>query len=213
MGRPLPGLPQNALAGTKIRPSQIGTVHAFSVCMANEALNENPKAPAVKVPLGSLLVVCLVAGVLAIGGSAGVLLYLAKHGKLGAASTVQTVMVEKEKAESTPTRNVPLEPLLVNLADEDGHSYLRLGVVLAEELEKDAKPKEEKPAPGADAAVRDAVLGVLGKKHAADLLSADGKDSLKKELAAALKEQVPEAKIRSVYFTDFLVQRWARRVS
>jgi len=163
--------------------------------------------PAVKVPLGSLLVVCVVAVVLAIGGCAGVLLYLAKHGKLGAASSAQpTVIVEKVKEEAVPTKNVMLEPMLVNLADEDGHSYLRLSVVLAEEQEKDAK-KEEKPEPGANAAVRDAVLSVLGKKHAAELLAVDGKDALKKELKAALTEQVATAKVQSVYFTDFLVQR------
>lgn len=169
---------------------------------------EVSNVPAVKVPLGSLLVVCVVAVVLAIGGCAGVLLYLAHHGKLGAASAAApVVVVEKQKADAPPTKNVMLEPLLVNLADEDGHSYLRLGVVLAEEVDKDSKSKEEKPTPGADAAARDAVLSVLGKKHAGELLSPDGKDTLKKELKAALDEQVPEAKVRSVYFTDFLVQR------
>lgn len=167
---------------------------------------EISNAPAVKVPLGSLLVVTVIAVVLAIGGCAGVLLYLAHHGKLGAASTPAPVVVV-EKAEALPTHNVTLEPMLVNLADDDGHSYLRLGVVLAEEQEKDAKAKEEKPAPGADAAVRDAILSVLGKKHASDLLSPDGKDTLKKELKAALDAEVPTAKVQSVYFTDFLVQR------
>ena len=165
-----------------------------------------PSAPTAKVPLGSLLVVCVVAVVLAIGGCAGVLLFLAHSGRLGAASTTQ-VIVEKPKADDVPAKNVALDPMLVNLADEDGHSYLRLGVVLAEDPGKDAKAKEEKPAPGADAAVRDAVLGVLGKKRAAELLAADGKEQLKKELKAALDAQVPEAKVRAVYFTDFLVQR------
>ncbi len=168
---------------------------------------ELSNAPVAKVSLGSLLVVCVVAVILAVGGCAGVLLYLAHHGKLGAASTAPAATVEKAKAETVLTKNVMLEPLLVNLADEDGHSYLRLGVVLAEEAEKDAKAKEEKPVAGADAAVRDAVLSVLGKKHASELLGANGKEELKKELKDALEAKVPEAKVQSVYFTDFLVQR------
>jgi len=152
-----------------------------------------------------MLVVCVLAVVLAVGGSAGALLYLAKSGKLGGTSATPTTVIVK--AEEVATHNVALEPMLVNLADADGHSYLRLGVVLAEETEKDAKAKEEKPAPGADAAVRDAVLGVLGKERAADLLEADGKERLKKELKAALDQQAPQAKVHAVYFTDFLVQR------
>ena len=152
-----------------------------------------------------MLVVCVLAVLLAVGGSAGVLMYLAKSGKLGGGAAAPATVVVK--TEEVATHNVALEPMLVNLADADGHSYLRLGVVLAEETDKDAKAKEEKPAPGADAAVRDAVLGVLGKEHAADLLAPEGKEQLKKELKAALEEQAPQAKVRSVYFTEFLVQR------
>jgi flagellar FliL protein len=169
---------------------------------------EVSSAPAVKVPLSSLLVVCVVAVVMAIGGCAGVLLYLAHHGKLGAASTAPVqVVAEKEKAEAPPTKNVVLEPMLVNLADAGGHSYLRLSVVLAEEVGKDAKAKDETPVPGADAAVRDAVLTVLGSKTSAQLLAVDGKESLKEELKAALDQQVPDAKVHAVYFTNFLVQQ------
>ncbi|MDE1161706.1 MAG: flagellar basal body-associated FliL family protein [Acidobacteriaceae bacterium] len=173
---------------------------------SSAAVSDVQPSSVVKVPLGSLLVVCVVAVVLAVGGSAGVLLYLSKHGKLVSTVQLQPAVPETAK-EATPTHNVMLEPILVNLADADGHSYLRLGVVLAEELEKDAKPKEDKPAPGGDAAVRDAVLGVLGKKHAAELLEPEGKDALKKEVREALEARVPTAKVRAVYFTDFLVQR------
>ena len=164
-----------------------------------------PKAA--KVSLSSILLICLLAALAAVGGSVGVLLYLARHGKLGAASVPVVIEQVKQPKEavSEHTKNVVLEPMLVNLADTDGHSYLRLGVVLAEAV--DEKAKDEKPALGADAAVRDAVLGVLGRKHAAELLQQDGKDALKREVKAALDSQVPEAKVRSVYFTEFLVQR------
>jgi flagellar FliL protein len=166
------------------------------------------QAQSAKLPLVPLLLVCVVTAVLAVGGCAGVLFYFVHSGRLGGvAGVAQSGVAKDAKAEDAPTKNVALEPLLVNLADDDGHAYLRLGLVLAEEVSKDAKPAEEKPGPEANAAVRDAVLDVLGKKHAAELLQSDGKDALKKELKAALDARVPEAKVRAVYFTDFLVQR------
>lgn len=179
--------------------------------MANAAqVSEVPVSlPVAKVSVVSLLLVCVVAGVPAVGGSAGVLLYLARHGKLVMASAPQTAAVRASGNDDAveTTHNVVLDPMLVNLADEDGHSYLRLSVVLAEGLEKGAKSGEGRRAPGADAAVRDVILEVLGSKHAADLLAADGKDSLKKQVQAALEQKTPAAKVRAVYFTDFLVQR------
>lgn len=165
-------------------------------------------AKTARVSFVSMLLLSVLAALAAVGGSAGVLLYLSRHGKLGAASAPVVIeQVKKAKdADNGPTKNVVLEPMVVNLADVDGHSYLRLGVVLAESAGEKAKD-EGKPAPGADAAVRDAVLSVLGKKHAAELLQPDGKDGLKREMKAALDKQVPDAKVRAVYFTEFLVQR------
>lgn len=188
---------------------RIGPGRAFCWGMATTvSVPELATAPkAAKVSLSSILLICLLAALAAVGGSAGVLLYLSRHGKLGSASAPVVIEQVKQPKEavSQRTKNVVLEPMLVNLADADGHSYLRLGVVLAEAV--DEKAKEDKPAPGADAAVRDSVLGVLGRKHAAELLQQDGKDALKREVKAALDSQVPEAKVRSVYFTEFLVQR------
>ena len=155
-----------------------------------------------------LMVAMVLMAVLTIGGVAGTLMYMAKAGKLGGGA-VKTVVVKE--IEKPPTHALVLEPLLVNLADADGHSYLRIGVTLEEEdPPKDGKKKEEKeakPLPGANADVRDTVLEVLGRQKGADLLAADGKEKLKAELKAKLLEHDPEAKVVQVYFTDFLVQR------
>lgn len=166
------------------------------------------EAKAAKLSILSILLISVVAALAAIGGSAGVLLYLSRHGKLGSASAPVVIEQVKQPKEtvSAHTRNVVLEPLLVNLADADGHAYLRLGIVLAEGADEKAK-EEGKPTPGADASVRDAVLSVLGKKRASDLLQPDGKDVLKQQIRSALDAQVPDAKVKSVYFTEFLVQR------
>jgi flagellar FliL protein len=108
-----------------------------------------------------------------------------------------------------------LEPMLVNLADAGGSSYLRVVLtlrVLDAPAKKDEKPKEEtsKDEKGSSeqvAAVRDTVLTVLGRQTAEGLLAVDGKEHLKGELKSALVTHNPELKVTDVFFTDYLVQR------
>jgi flagellar FliL protein len=170
---------------------------------STETLDVAQTTPAVKLPLLPLLLICLLAVFFAVAGCGGVVYYLAHTGRLGAnASPPPTEKV----VEAPPTHPVVVEPLLVNLADQDGHSYLRVGIVLAEAEDKKAAA-EAKPTPGANASVRDTILDVLGRKSSAELLDVAGKEGLKKELKAALDAKVPEAKVQAVYFTDFLVQR------
>jgi flagellar FliL protein len=134
-----------------------------------------------------------------------------KSGRLPIAG-VKTVTVVVP-AEPMKTKLVPLDPLLVNLADADGKGYLRVALTLKVEdppPAKDAKPKEEvKGAPKNefDAQERDAALGILGKETSEQLLAIDGKEQLKKNLKAELAARVPEVKVVDVLITEFLVQR------
>ncbi|MDE1154454.1 MAG: flagellar basal body-associated FliL family protein [Acidobacteriaceae bacterium] len=164
------------------------------------------KTPTAKLPLLPLLLLCVLTAVVAAAGSSATMLYLAKHGKLltGSPSNV-TVLVEKPAP--VATTNVALEPMLVNLADDDAHSYLRLSVVLAEAIDTNEKTKSKQENAGQDnAAVRDVILEILGRKHAAELLAPSGKEQLRTEIAAALKDKL-KMQVEAVYFTDFLVQR------
>jgi flagellar FliL protein len=124
-------------------------------------------------------------------------------------------MQRTEAAAPATTRAMVLEPLLVNLADAGGSSYLRVALTLrvADVIDKkgakasDEKSKNDKGAEDAVAAVRDTVLTVLGRQTADGLLAADGKEHLKTELKAALAEHNADLKVKDVFFTDFLVQR------
>ena len=124
-------------------------------------------------------------------------------------------MQRTEAVAPTTTRAMVLEPLLVNLADAGGSSYLRVALTLrvADVADKkgakasDEKSKNDKGAEDAVAAVRDTVLTVLGRQTADGLLAADGKEHLKTELKAALAEHNADLKVKDVFFTDFLVQR------
>ncbi len=171
------------------------------------------EAPKAKVPLLSLMVAMVLSVVVATGAIGGALAWAVKTNRLPLAGTTKTEVVEAP--EPTPTKLVPLDPLLVNLADTDGHSYLRVSVTLKVEDPppvKGAKPKEEKETKGPaknefDASERDVALELLGKETSVELLAPDGKLKLKKELEAALKEKVPEVKVIEVLITEFLVQR------
>jgi flagellar protein FliL len=164
-------------------------------------------APAAKVPLMTLLVCCVVSVVFAVCGAAGTMMFLARSGKLGAVGASSVTAPVKKDSEPT-THAKALEPMLINLADEGGHAYLRVGVVLAEEDDAGVKTKEEaKPVAGADAAVRDTIFDVLGRQTSTVLLAPDGKEKLKSDLMAAIGRRNPDLHVKTIYFTDFLVQR------
>ena len=170
-----------------------------------------PAATPAKFPIVPLLI-AVVAGVLVTAlGIGGVVYYLARMGKLPLRSGSAAV-AKAEPAAPITTHAIVLEPLLVNLADAGGPSYLRLALTLRvadATAKKDGKPKEEKSKDGdeAVAAVRDTTLTVLGRQTADGLLAANGKEQLKAELKSALAKHNTDLKVTDIFFTDFLVQR------
>jgi flagellar protein FliL len=167
---------------------------------------------AAKFPLIPLLIAVVLGVVVATLGVGGVVYYLVRTGRLpGREGTAHRT----EAAAPAATHAMVLDPLLVNLADAGGSSYLRIAMTLrvADAAEgKDAKPKEEKPKDGKEnsdavASVRDTMLTVLGQQTADRLLAVDGKEELKAELKIALAEHNADLKVMDVFFTDFLVQR------
>jgi flagellar FliL protein len=145
-------------------------------------------------------------------GIGGGFYYLVRSGRLSLSGNI------KHKAEVValpPTHVIVLEPLLVNLADSGGSSYLRVVVALRvanASGTKFASPQEQegKNDKGMDAAIapiRDTLLTVLSRQTSDELLAADGKEHLKTAMKAALAEHNPDMKAQDVFFTDFLVQR------
>lgn len=106
--------------------------------------------------------------------------------------------------ESPPTEvhaTLHLETFVLNLADADQRSYLRVGIDLG--LNQELKHGETAPV----AQLRDTILSVLGEAKVEDLLTAAGKAKLKQNLLQALQERAPQLGIEEVYFTEFLIQR------
>lgn len=105
--------------------------------------------------------------------------------------------------EATKVRStLHLETFVLNLADTDQRSYLRVGIDLG--LNRETKHGEEMPTV---APVRDTILGVLAEAKVDELMTAAGKTKLKENLLHALQERLPQLGVEEVYFTEFLIQR------
>jgi flagellar FliL protein len=180
---------------------------------STSSLPASAPAPAeAKFPVITMLLAVVAGAVIAALGVGGAVYYLAKTGRLA----VQGKTAQKTEAlVPIATRALPLEPLLVNLADAGGSSYVRVALTLrvsdADDMKdvkgKGEKGKEDKGADESVSAVRDTVLTVLGQQTADGLLAADGKERLKTDLKAALAKHNTDLKVMDVFFTDFLVQR------
>jgi flagellar protein FliL len=127
------------------------------------------------------------------------ILLLAAAGVGPGAGCIASAPTEGEQ--NTIQSTLHLDTFVINLADVDQRSYLRVGIDLGlnRELKRDAAPPI--------AAVRDAVLGVLAQYKADDLMTAAGKTNLKEALLHALQQRVPQLGVREIYFTEFLIQR------
>jgi flagellar FliL protein len=100
-----------------------------------------------------------------------------------------------------------LESFVVNLADPEENHFLRVGIDLGLGTPLPAKEGKEGDGVVPTARVRDCILGVLSTWHSDALLAPDGKEKLKAELLAALRQREPDLGVKEVYLTDFLVQR------
>jgi flagellar FliL protein len=95
----------------------------------------------------------------------------------------------------------------VNLADPEETHFLRVTIDLGVDRLPPGSSEEKSTAAVPVGRVRDAILSVLTVCKAEPLLTTEGKTQLKKNLVDVLQKQVPEMRVREVYFTEFLVQR------
>ena len=170
-----------------------------------------PAPDPTRFPIVSVLLAVVVSAAVAALGVGGGMYYLARTGQLPSFSSATH---KPEVVPSPKTHVMVLEPLLVNLADAGGSSYLRVALTLrvADPADKKGPASQEKAKDDAStsetvAPVRDTLLAVLGRQTSDELLTVDGKEHLKTALKTALAERNSSLKVTDVYFTDFLVQR------
>jgi flagellar FliL protein len=96
---------------------------------------------------------------------------------------------------------MPLEPFLVNLADQEVRRYLKLKVELEVEQEKSVKELEKSLSP-----IRDALIMLLSSKTYAEISTLEGKRQLKHDILQRLAAIPGGQKAKNVYFTEFVAQ-------
>lgn len=147
----------------------------------------------------------IIVALVCIGIGVGASRYISHKG-LASFNKAAKPAVPAKKADAAPVAVLHLETFVVNLADPDHSSFLRLGVALglSKPLPKGGESEKDSPfIPN----IRDAILGVLGTWQSSALLAPDGKTKLKQQLLQILKERAPELGVVDIYFTDFLIQQ------
>ncbi len=182
---------------------------------AATATADTPAAPKKKGK--KLLFVIVGVLVLAIAGAAAALFILKKNTAEdeyeGEEATAQVKAVDPKSA---PTF-LPLEAMVVNLADPGGARYIQLGLTL--QLQDAATGDAVK---AFMPSIRSQVLLLLSKRTGEEVLSAEGKDKLGKDILAAVSEVMgypvpkdgedgkrrrgPANPVQAVLFSSFIVQ-------
>lgn len=98
-----------------------------------------------------------------------------------------------------------LDSFVVNLADGDQRTYLRVGI----DLGISATAQSSKLAAGAasTALIRDTLLDILMAARSDELATPEGKRKLKEQMLQTLNTRAPGLRVRDIYLTEFLIQK------
>ena len=142
--------------------------------------------------IGSVVLVVI------LGGVAYLALPYFKGASDGKSKGKDAKTVKKEEVKAT----LPLEPFLVNLADQDSPRFVKttFQLGLAEELDEENKSTVSIPA------MRDSIITLLSSKTAEQILTSHGKDKLRDEIRSRINAISPRMKVVEVYIVDFVVQ-------
>jgi len=170
-----------------------------------------------------LLVIVIATLVLAVGGGVAAYFFMGRADakaarqkktdghKDGEHADAEAADAEGEDGDAHEPAVVALPTFTVNLADKDAPRYLRTSVSLvvndSEKAASLAGGGEHKPGsePVRIAMARSAILELLTTKTAEELLSAEGKTALKKEIAVRASKAF-RFKVNDVLLAEFVVQ-------
>ena len=94
-----------------------------------------------------------------------------------------------------------VDPFIVNLADAHEVKYLKLTVKLQMDSQEGADALTERTPQ-----VRDTILVLLTSKESSSIRTTQGKFQLRDEITQRVNSLLPKPAVRTVYFTDFVVQ-------
>jgi len=152
-----------------------------------------------------LLVIVGVAAVLLTVGVAAAWLFLLAPQSSEQSSVVERIKhlwTSEKKSSSTGQGHIyKMEPYLVNLMDPGAPRYLKITLHVESNQEK-VSEEYDKRLPQ----LRDAILTILSSKNYNDIMSSEGKTSLREEIKAKMNQLLVGLKVQNIYFTEFVVQ-------
>ncbi|MDQ5985849.1 MAG: hypothetical protein CSYNP_01566 [Syntrophus sp. SKADARSKE-3] len=133
----------------------------------------------------------------------GVVVLVVLAGGIGGAVFFMSKSAEKKAPVAAPAIGPTwaMEPLIINLADNNGERYLKL--VMSFELTSAEAAKEldiVKPK------LRDGIVDLLSNKSYKDLADNIGKQKLRDDIMLRGNSILLQGKITKVYFTEFVIQ-------
>lgn len=106
-----------------------------------------------------------------------------------------------EKGAAGESAVATLDPFIVNLMDNSGTRYLKLTINL--EFTDNYGPGE---VTSQAARIRDSLIILLSSKSYADIGTVEGKYQMRDEIVARVNEMLKKSKVKTVFFTDFVIQ-------
>lgn len=171
-----------------------------------------PGEPAKKKSRKLLIVVPLV--LIMLGGGGG--FYYWRTRAASKAQAAKEAAAKKEKPDdphgkSEPatggdagvTQVIELAPFIINLADKNESRYLRMTISLGVAGETGAEAKVD---PLFTTKVRNAVLATISTRTSDDILTVEGKASLRKDMLSAARDAADKPEVLAIYITDFIIQ-------
>ena len=149
-----------------------------------------------------LIIIAAVVLVLLIGGTVAAFLLLGGDKKAAEEQDPGLDVPVPELSHITeigPMLNIT--EFIVNIISEDNNHYVK-GAITLELSNEDVKEEATARMPQ----IRDTVLLLVGNKTYEELQDLQGKKQLKAELSSKINGFLQTGKVRSIYFTDFVVQ-------
>jgi flagellar FliL protein len=180
--------------------------------MSADAASEKGKTDGKKGGSKKLLIVA-VAVLLLLGGGAGGYWFFVMRPQAAAAEEAAGESEHGEEPGAKKKKKKPAEggaalkfdPFVVNLADEGGTRYLRVGLSLVIEGDE-AEAKEFEETKVKLLRIRSAVLELLSQQTSEHVVTAEGKQALKEAIEQHASEILEPVGVTDVLFTEFVVQ-------
>lgn len=176
--------------------------------MSADAATDKPKGEKKGGAMKLILIAVVV--LLLVGGGAGGYWFFVMRPQAAAPAAGEGEHGESEgkKAKKKAAEGgaaLKFDPFVVNLADEGGTRYLRLGLSLVIEGDE-AEAKELEESKVKLLRIRSAVLELLSQQTSDHVVTAEGKRELKEAIEKHATEILEPVEVTDVLFTEFVVQ-------